>query len=317
MEAVMDRVTYIISRLLQLIPTIIIVMVLVFFLVRLIPGNPAQLMLGILAKPEDIVRFSKAWGLDQPIYIQFGVWLSNLLRGDLGESLVMRVPISQILAARLPVTLFMTFYAVAIAIVTAIPLAIISAFNKDSWIDQLIRGLNVTILSTPTFWIGILLLIAFAVKIPLFKIGGVGPTFKDRLSDLFLPAVTLALNMSSTITRNLRDGLISMLNSDHVVFARAKGLSERKVIIGHVLRNALIPTTTLIGIYLSWMIGGSMIIESVFGVPGIGSMMIQGVLGRDYPIVQILTLVYALFVSLIYLITDLIYSFLDPRVGLS
>lgn len=313
----MDRVTYIISRLLQLIPTIIIVMVLVFFLVRLIPGNPAQLMLGILAKPEDIVRFSKAWGLDQPIYIQFGVWLSNLLRGDLGESLVMRVPISQILAARLPVTLFMTFYAVAIAIVTAIPLAIISAFNKDSWIDQLIRGLNVTILSTPTFWIGILLLIAFAVKIPLFKIGGVGPTFKDRLSDLFLPAVTLALNMSSTITRNLRDGLISMLNSDHVVFARAKGLSERKVIIGHVLRNALIPTTTLIGIYLSWMIGGSMIIESVFGVPGIGSMMIQGVLGRDYPIVQILTLVYALFVSLIYLITDLIYSFLDPRVGLS
>ncbi len=313
----MDRITYIISRLLQVIPTIIIVMVLVFFLVRLIPGNPAQLMLGIQAKPEDVARFTKQWGLDQPIYVQFGVWLSHLLKGDLGNSLVMRVPISQILAARLPVTLFMTFYAVTLAILAAIPLAIISAFNKDSWIDQLIRGVNVSILSTPTFWIGILLLIAFAVKIPLFKIGGVGPSFTDRLKDLFLPAVTLALNMSSTVARNLRDGLIAMLNSDHVVFSRAKGLSERKVILGHVLRNALIPTTTLIGIYLSWMVGGSMIIESVFGVPGIGSMMIQGILGRDYPIVQILTLVYALFVSLIYLVTDLLYSFLDPRVSLS
>jgi len=313
----MDRVTYIISRLLQLIPTIIIVMVLVFFLTRIIPGNPARLMLGIQAKPEDVARFTKQWGLDQPIYIQFGVWVANLLKGDLGNSLVMRVPIIQILVDRLPVTLFMTFYAVAIAIVTAIPLAVISAFNKDSWIDQLIRALNISILSTPNFWIGILLLIAFGVLIPLFKIGGVGPTFTDRLRDLFLPALTLALNMSSTITRNLRDGLISMLNSDHVVFSRAKGLSDRKVIIGHVLRNALIPTTTLIGIYLSWMVGGSMIIESVFGIPGIGSMMIQGILGRDYPIVQILTLVYALFVSLIYLITDLLYSFLDPRVSLS
>lgn len=313
----MDRVTYVISRLLQMIPTIFIILILVFFLVRLIPGNPAEIMLGLEATDADIERFSKEWGLDQPIYVQFIKFLSNLLQGNLGKSLVMRIPISTIVAARLPVTLFMTFYAVTIAVFIAIPLAVISAFNQNKWIDQLIRAVNVTILSTPSFWIGILLLILFAVKIPIFKIGGVGPSFTDRLKDLFLPALTLSLHMSSTVTRNLRDGLISILNSEHVVFARSKGLAERLVIVGHVLRNALIPTTTIIGIYMSWMVGGSMIIESVFGVPGIGTMMIQGILGRDYPIVQILTLSYGLFVSLVYLISDLLYSFLDPRVSLS
>lgn len=313
----MDRVTYVISRLLQLIPTILIILLLVFFLVRLIPGNPAQIMLGLEATPENVARYSTEWGIDQPIYVQFGKFLLNLSKGNLGTSLVMRVPITDLLAARLPVTLFMTFYAVTIALLMAIPLAVLSAFNRNSWLDQIIRGLNVAILSTPNFWIGILLLILFAIKIPLFKIGGVGPTFSDKLHDLFLPALTLALHMSSTVTRNLRDGLISVMNSEHVVFARAKGLAERLVVMGHILRNALIPTTTIVGLYLSWMVGGSMIIESVFGVPGIGSVMIQSISGRDYPVVQVLTLVYGLFVSIVYLVSDLIYSFLDPRVSLS
>lgn len=313
----MDRVTYVVSRLLQLIPTIFIILVLVFFLIRLIPGNPAEIMLGLQATPEDVANFSKEWGLDQPLYVQFVRYLSNLLKGNMGVSLVMRVPVADVLLARLPVTLFMTFYAVTIALTIAIPLAVISAFNRNSWIDQIIRALNVSILSTPNFWVGILLLILFAIKIPIFKIGGVGPTFSDKLQDLFLPALTLSLHMSSTVTRNLRDGLISVINSEHVVFARAKGLAERLVIIGHVLRNALIPTTTIVGLYISWMVGGSMIIESVFGVPGIGSMMIQSISGRDYPVVQILTLTYGLFVSIVYLVSDLLYSFLDPRVSLS
>ncbi len=313
----MDRVTYVISRLLQLVPTLLIILFLVFFLTRLIPGNPAQIMLGLEAKPEDVARFSKEWGIDQPIYVQFIKFLGNMMQGNFGQSLVMRIPITDILAARLPVTLFMTFYAVAIALVIAIPAAIVSAFNRNSWIDQIIRAINVGILSTPNFWVGIVLLIIFAIKIPIFKIGGVGPTFTDKLRDLFLPALTLSLHMSSTVTRNLRDGLITVLNSEHVVFARAKGLAEKTVVLSHILRNALIPTTTIIGLYLSWMVGGSMITESVFGVPGIGTMMIQGISGRDYPIIQILTLVYGFFVSIVYLISDLIYSFLDPRVSLS
>lgn len=312
----MDKVTYFINRIFQMIPTVIIITVLVFFMVRLIPGDPAEIMLGLKATPEKIAMLNERWGLDKPMHEQFFLFIRNIFVGDLGTSLVNRIPVLDIIKMRLPLTLFLSFYAAILAIVISVPLSLIASLNRDSWIDQVIRWVIVTALSTPTFWFGIVLMIIFAVKIQIFPVGGVGNTFSEKLFDLFLPALTLSLHMMAVLTRNLRDGIISMLRSEHVVFARAKGLAERLVMFRHVLRNAMVSGLTIVGIYMSWLVGGSVVIESVFALPGMGFTMIQSIMGRDYPMVQGLTLTFGILVSFVYLITDIIYSFLDPRVTL-
>lgn len=312
----MDKVTYITGRLLQMIPTVIVITVLVFLIVRLIPGDPAVTYLGIRATPEKIADLNARWGLDKPIYVQFGLFVVNIFKGDLGESLISRIPVIDLIKMRLPLTLFMAAYAAIIAVLCAVPLSLVAAMNKDKFIDQVIRAVFVTILSTPGFFIGILLLIVFSVKLQLFPVGGVGATFTAKLRDLFLPSLTLGLGLMAVLTRNLRDGIIGILRSEHVVFAHAKGLSERLIMLRHVLRNAMVSGLTILGIYMSWLVGGAVIIETVFALPGIGYTMVQAILGRDYPTVQALTLVFGILVSLIYLITDVVYSFLDPRVSL-
>lgn len=312
----MDKVTYIIGRLLQMIPTVIVIMVLVFLMVRMIPGDPASIYLGIRATPEKIAELNARWGLDKPIYVQFGAFLLRLAKGDLGESLISRQPVIEVIKMRLPLTLFMAAYGATLAVLFSVPLALIAALNKDKWIDQLIRALFVTILSTPGFFIGILLLILFAVKLHLFPIGGVGTTFVARLRDLFLPSLTLGLGLMAVLGRNLRDGTISTLRSEHVVFAHAKGLRENLIMTRHVLRNAMVSGLTILGIYMSWLVGGAVIIETVFALPGVGYTMVQAIMSRDYSTVQALTLTFGILVSLIYLLTDVVYSFMDPRVSL-
>jgi peptide/nickel transport system permease protein len=312
----MDKVTYIISRLLQMIPTVLIITILVFFMVRLIPGDPAALMLGLKATPEKIAEINARWGLDKPIYTQFVMFVTNIFKGDLGMSLVSQTPVADMIRFRLPLTLFMACYAALLGVVISVPLSLLAALNRDTWIDQIIRAVIVTILSTPGFWLGIMLLILFGVKIPLFPVGGVGDTFQEKLRDLFLPSLTLGLHLMAVLTRNLRDGIISILRSEHVAFARAKGLNERLILFRHVLRNAMVSGLTILGIYMSWLVGGSVIVETVFAIPGMGQAMIKAILGRDYPLVQGLTLVFGILVSVVYLITDVVYSFLDPRVRL-
>ena len=312
----MDKVSYIISRLLQMIPTVIIITVLVFFMVRLIPGDPATIMLGIKATPEKVAELTARWGLDKPIYEQFFIFIANIFKGDLGESLVSRMPVVDVIKLRLPLTLFISFYAAIIAIVVAVPLSLLAALNRDTLIDQIIRAIFVTALSIPGFWFGIVLLIIFSVKLHLFPVGGVGDNFSEMLVDLFLPSLTLSLHLMAVLTRNLRDGIITTLRSEHVVFAHAKGLAERLVMSRHVLRNAMVSGLTIVGIYMSWLVGGSVIIETVFALPGLGYTMIQAIMGRDYAMVQGLTLTFGILVSLVYLLTDIVYSFLDPRVTL-
>jgi peptide/nickel transport system permease protein len=197
-----------------------------------------------------------------------------------------------------------------------IPLSLLAALRRDSWIDQAVRGFCVTMIATPGFWIAILLLILFGVRIRLFPVGGAGQTFVERLHHLFLPAFTSSLYVTAVITRNLRDNIINTLTSEHVVFARTKGLEQKLVMTKHILRNALVPALTLFGLYIGWMVGGSVIMETVFAVPGMGSGMVNAILGRDYPVVQGFTLVYAILVSLVYMFTDVAYSFVDPRVSL-
>ncbi|MCJ7622552.1 MAG: ABC transporter permease [Anaerolineaceae bacterium] len=311
-----DKFIYIVGRILQAIPTIMIITILVFFMIRIIPGDPATVMLGMKATPERVEALTRYMGLDKSLLTQFTIFLQNIFKGQLGDSIILRTPVTVLIANRLPLTLFLAFYAIIISILVSVPLSLGLALTKDSWFDQTVRAVLMTMLSTPSFWFGIILLILLGVKIPIFPVGGVREGFVNRLQDLFLPAVTLSLHMTAVLTRNLRDNIISILQSEHIVFAYAKGLQDRIVFVRHVLRNASISGITIVGLYMSWMVGGSVVIETVFAIPGMGYTMIQGIMGRDYIVVQGLTLVFGIMVSVIYLINDIVYSLLDPRVTL-
>jgi len=312
----MDRVTYTIGRLLQMVPTLIGITVLTFLLIHLIPGDPVLVILDIRATPESVAALTKKLGLDKPLWVQFLYFIRNIFRGELGNSLVYRVPVMQLVKNRLPITIFIVIYSVIMSVVLTVPISFLAALKKDTLIDQVIRGVGTTLLSVPAFWVGIVLLLVLSVKFDLFPIGSVGEDFLGNLYYLFLPSFTIALRRTAVLTRNLRDGIIKILSVDYVDFARAKGLRERLVLTRHVLRNAMISTVTLLGLQLGWAVGGSVIIESVFGLPGIGYTMVQSIFARDYPAVQGLTLIFGILVSVIYLLTDIVYSFLDPRVTL-
>jgi len=312
----MGRTAYIVNRLIQMIPTLIVLAVLVFLMIRAIPGDPAVTLLGVQATPDKVAEMRNHLGLNDPLPVQFWIFVKQIFHGDLGRSIVVQEPVSTLVRQRLPLTLGLVAYSMTIAVVLTVPLALLSAVKRGTWVDQIIRGFTVLGISTPSFWVGILLLILLGVKIQLFPVGGIGKGFIENLKYLFLPALTMAMGVSAVLIRNLRDSILAALASDHVTVARAKGLRSQVVIVRHVLRNALISTVTLFGLYLGWLVGGSVIIESVFALPGMGTMMISAILGRDYQVVQGFTLVYAVLVLVIYLLTDLAYSFVDPRITL-
>jgi len=299
-----------------MVPIVLGITILTFLLVHMIPGDPALVILGIKATPESLAAVRERMGMDQPLWVQFGIFMNNLAHGNLGDSLVYRVPVMELIQRRLPLTLSIAGYAAVMAVIMAVPLSLIAALHRNGLADQIIRGVFVSLMSIPAFWIGLMLLILLGIKIPLFPVGGVGDTLPERLHHLFLPALTEALALSAVLTRNLRDAIITTMSSEHVVFARAKGLAEKLVLSRHILRNSMVSSLTLLGVYMSWLVGGSVVIETVFALPGVGSTMVQAILGRDYPVVQGLTLTFGILVSLVYLITDIAYSFLDPRVAL-
>jgi peptide/nickel transport system permease protein len=234
--------------------------------------------------------------------------------GDLGQSLRYRTPVIDLLPRRTAVTVFLVVYSMLLSLLVAVPLAMVAATHRDRWPDQLVRGLIVVPLASPVFWIGILLLILFALTLRWFPASGYGEGFLGHLRHLFLPALTLSSFFTAVLTRNLRSALIDVQTTAYVDFARAKGLARRRVLFGHVLRAALLPIVTLIGVRLSYTIGGSVVVETVFALPGLGSWMIESIFSRDYMVVQTLTLAFALGVMLINLLTDLIYPLFDPRV---
>lgn len=305
------------QRVLQMIPTIIVLVLLVFLMIRLIPGDPAVTMLGVNATPERVQELHQHLGLDKPLIVQLGIYVANLAHGDLGTSLLIRVPVLDLVRQRLPMTLFLVAYAMLLALLMTLPLALLAVRKRGGIADQLVRAFSMAMIATPGFWIGILLLILLGVKVHVFPVGGAGKSPRDWPYYLFLPALTLALHVAAVLTRNLRDSLLTMMDAEHVLVARAKGLDARRVMLGHVLRNAMISTVTLFGLYIGYLVGGSVIIESVFALPGMGSMIVQAILGRDYQVVQGFTLIYAVLVSVVYLLTDIAYSFVDPRVSLS
>lgn len=307
--------SFIFRRILQLIPTLIFILVVVFLLVRLLPGDPASAMLGDRALDADVTRIKHDLGLDQALPIQFFYFVGQVLTGNLGESIAMKTPVANVIAQRMPVTLLLTAMAATIALLLSVPLAFLAALRQGKVADATIRGAFQIGLSMPVFYLGLVLLTVFAAGLHWFPVGGYGETFLEHVYHLFLPALTLALSLAAVLMRNLRAAIVGVLGAEYVDFARAKGLKSRLILFRHVLRNALISTVTLFGLSIGTLLGGAVVTESVFAVPGAGRLMIDSIFGRDYPVIQGLTLTLAVLVSLVFLLTDIVQAWLDPRVA--
>ena len=305
---------YISRRLLQLVPVLIGISLIVFFLLRLIPGDPADIMLGDRGTEESRQQIRVALGLDQPIYVQYMIFIRRIVTGDLGESFVLRLPASEVIQQRFPRTLFLALYSVIMSAIVAVPPALLSALKKDSVWDQAIRGFVTLTLSMPSFWIALILILAFSIHLHLFPIAGFGENFLEHLYYLFLPALSIALAGSAILVRNLRATILDILMSDYVRTAHAKGLKPQTVFFRHVLRNSLISTVTLLGLRVAYSVGGTIIIETVFAIPGLGRLLLNSISARDYPVVQAITLFMALLVVIVNLLTDILYAVIDPRV---
>lgn len=312
----MNRGQFILRRLTQMVPVLFGVTIVVFALLQLIPGDPATTILGMQARPESIAALRHELGLDRPLWEQYLRYVGNVLTFDLGDSLKFKVSVASLLGERLEVSLFLIVYATVLTIALSLPLGIASALWKDGIFDQIVRVILLITLVMPAFWIGIIFLTYLSVKLQLFPVAGYGEGWREHLHHLFLPALTIALSIVPILVRALRASILEVLTSDYARTARAKGLRERAVVSAHVLRNALIPAVTLLGLSVGYLLGGTVIVENVFSLPGAGKLLVEAIAARDYPLVQSTTLIFALLVILVNLVTDLTYTFLDPRVRL-
>jgi len=304
---------YALGRIGQIVPIALLVTVLIFLLIKLVPGDPASAILGDRATDASVAALRRQLGLGLPLWQQYAVYMRNLLTGNLGISLRYQSPVIELLPPRAAVTFFLVTYSLALSVLIAVPLALIAAFYRNRWPDQVIRAAIALPLAAPAFWVGILLLILFALKVRWLPASGYGNGALDHLRHLLLPALTLSFAFASVLCRNLRSSLVDVMSTAYVDFARAKGLRRRVVLFRHVFRAALLPMVTLIGARLSFAIGGAVVIETVFAIPGLGSWMVDSIYSRDYVVVQTLTLIFAFGTMLINLATDLVYPLFDPR----
>ena len=301
-------------RLLQLVPVAVGVTIIVFFMIHLIPGDPARTILGIHATPKAIAELHREWGLNRPLISQYWLFLDRLVHGNLGQSLIYGVSASSLILSHLPATLFLIVYATVLAIAISVPLAMLAASKRNGLRDQAVRAVPLFGLGMPPFWVGFLLIDAFAVHWRIFPVSGYGTGFGGHLLYLFLPSLTVAIALAPVVIRSLRASMLSVLGADYITTARSKGVPGSRLFIRHVLRNAIIPAITVLGINIGFLIGGTVIIENVFAIPGVGQLMINSIFQRDFPVVQGVTLVFAVLVVLINLLTDVAYATLDPRV---
>lgn len=306
--------SYILRRLAYMVPVMLLITLFIFALVRFVPGDPAAIMLGTRASEENMADMREYLGLNEPYWVQYGIFMRNLAGGDLGDSIRQRRPVTDILVERFPPTLFLVGFATVLSLLITAPLATAAALNRGRWIDQAVRVYALLALAMPAYWIGMMLLQVFAVKLQIFPVAGYGEGFTGHLESLFLPALSLALAVSSILIRSLRNSILETMGADYVRTARAKGLSGRRVFVWHVLRNSAMATATILSVNLAFLIGGTTIVETIFAVPGVGQLIIKSIFDRDYPIIQGITLAIGVLVLFINLLTDLSYALLDPRV---
>jgi peptide/nickel transport system permease protein len=305
------------NRILQAAPVIVVVSILAFLLINLLPGDPAVVIAGDQASPEAIAAVRHNLGLDKPLIEQLGIWFLHLLQGNFGASLMLNQSVVSAMGERLPVTLSLALLSIAITLPIGIFAGAVAAYCRQTWIDSTVMTLALLGVSAPAFWVAILSIILFSVTLRWFPTGGYTPFMQDPvlwLRSLVLPAVMLSLFQIGFLARMTRSAMLDVLSQDYVRTARAKGLGEWKTVSKHAFRNALILIVTAIGILLSTAIGGSVVIEQVFALPGVGRLVVQGILARDYPLVQGVMLIYGFAFVLINLAVDLIYTFADPRV---
>ena len=317
--AVAGLIPFLLRRLLLALLALFGVVVLVFVLVRLIPGDVVTNLVGLDARPtpEQLANLRRLFGLDQPIHVQFGIWFGALITGDLGQSLRTGRPIASDLLLRLPVTLELAVLALAVALLIAIPLGVIAATKRGQFADYAASLFALIGLAAPNFWLAILFILFFSLQLRLLPSGGyvlLSENPIENLRHMVLPAVALGLSLAAATTRITRSSLLEVLMLDYVRTARAKGLSERIVIYRHALKNALIPVATVIGLQVGTLLGGAIIIEEIFGLPGIGRFALEGINLRDYPVVQGAVLVVAGAFVLVNVLVDVLYALIDPRV---
>ena len=308
---------YLLARLGGVLVVMAIVAVLVFVLTRAAPGDPISVLLGDQASAEDIARVQKVYGLDRPLPVQFGLWLRELAHGNLGESIFLQRPVTQALWERAEPTALLSLMAITIAALIGVPCGIVSAVYRGSAIDQACTGFAMLGASVPSFWFGLVLMQIFAVSLGWFPVSGYGEpgaSLAARIHTLVLPATVLGVLNSALIIRFTRASMLDVLGEDYVRTARAKGLPESRVVLKHALRNALVPIVTVLGLTAALMIGGAVVTETVFGLPGVGNLVVSAVIRRDYPVIQGALLVVAVIYVLINFGIDLLYTVVDPRV---
>ena len=309
--------SYLLKRLLATIPVMLVVAVFIFLLLRLTPGDPAAMIAGDYASEAQIAEIREKLGLNEPLLVQFGIWIGNIFQGDLGESFFFKKQVSELIAARIEPTLSLSIVTIVMTVSIAVPMGTISAYRQGSWLDRIVMGFSVLGFSVPVFVIGFALIYVFSLELGWFPVQGyqrLGEGVGGWLRHLILPAVALSVIFVAFIARMTRTSVLEVLGEDYIRTARAKGQTETKVLIGHALRNAAVPIVTVIGFAFAILIGGVVVTESVFNIPGLGLLTVDAVLNRDFPTIQAVVLLFSFIYVLINLLIDLSYTVLDPRI---
>jgi peptide/nickel transport system permease protein len=304
------------KRFLQVLPALFGISLVVFFLVHAIPGDPADVILGQRATDERVKAIHHLLGIDRSLPVQYFSFLNHLLHGSLGTSFYNNTSVTSLIAGRLSATLFLMFGGIILALLISLPLAILAASKEGGARDQVVRVLPIIGLGMPQVWIGIELILLFGLKVHLFPVSGFGDTLPQHLRSTFLPSLSIAIGLSPILIRSLRAAMLEILEADFVLTARAKGISRTRVMLSHVVRNSIIASVTVLGVNIAYLVGSTVIVERVFAIPATGGLMIDAISQRDYPIVQGVTIFFALVVVTVNLLADLIHAALDPRVAL-
>jgi peptide/nickel transport system permease protein len=307
---------YIARRLAVLVPTLLVVSVLIFSLQQLLPGDPAIALAGEEHDPAVVAAIRARYHLDRPLVVQYGIWLGKVLRGDFGESLRNRIPVAELVASKLPVTVELALFSMLIALLIGLPAGIVSAARKGTPVDVAANLVALSGLSVPHFWLGIMLILLFAVRLGWLPASGYVPPWENlprNLLTILLPSFVLGTGVAGVMMRHTRSAMLQTLNADYVRTARAKGVSERLVVLKHALRNALIPVITLGAIEFGRLLSGAVLTEQIFAIPGFGKLLVDGVLNRDYAVVQAVVLVSASLYLVLNLLADILYFVVNPR----
>src|SRR2546427_1279347 len=308
---------YVIQRILATGPVMGVVVLFVFLLLRLAPGDPAALIAGDYATPEDIAKIRVALGLDKPMHVQLGLWLAALARADLGTSIYSKLPVTHLMAQRLEPTLALTLTTLVFAVSLAVPLGVLAAWKAGTWVDRAVMILAVAGFSLPVFWLGFLFIYGFSIKLALLPVQGfvsITEGVVPFLQHMVLPTLTLGTVYMALIARMTRTSVLEVLSQDYIRTAHAKGVAQLRVLWRHALKNAAVPIVTIIGIGVALLIGGVVVTESVFAIPGLGRLTVDAILHRDYPVIQGIILVFSGIYVLVNLLVDVAYTFLDPRI---